>query len=252
MVGIGSNGYRNGGSMKRGTVMAVMMLASATVNMAAGATPLQGDEAAVLLAERMLETLGGRDMWAQARSIKVELRGWYAREQEPWDEVYWMSLEVPRGRFELSGETTDRVVAWTPDGGWQTDSGELTTMPDDEHSFELAYWRLQPAVVFHRLAVGGPATRVAPGDNEYRFDVFETESGELVAQFAVNRKGEPIKWGASIGEREFEHVFGPLASFGDLRMPRWGATLAGIWRYEHSAVELSRKPVSVSLEKPDH
>ncbi len=88
------------------------------------------------------------------------------------------------------------------------------------------------------------------GTDEYRFDVFDAESGELLAHFAVNMKGEPIKWGASIGDREFEHVFGPLQQFDGFRLPGWGATVAGIWRYEHVAASLSSSAPLISFEPP--
>jgi hypothetical protein len=214
------------------------------------AEPLRGDKDAIALAERMLETLGGRAAWADGRSISVELTGYYAREQESWHETFWMDLEVPQGRFELKGGAVDRVIAWTPDGGWELDSGELETIDSDRHAFEIEYWKRQPVVIFHRLARGVPATRVEKGDNEYRFDVFDAESGTLLAQFAVNMKGEPIKWGSAIGEREFEHFFGPLQSYRELKMPRWGGSISAVWRYEHIDVTLTSSPPDVSFEPP--
>ncbi len=184
------------------------------------------------------------------RTIRIELRGYYAREQEPWYETFWMDLENPRGIFELKGETTDRVIAWTPEGGWELSDGTVETMDSTRHAFELEYWKRQPVVIFHRLARGVPATRIGMGTNKYRFDVFDVESGELLAQFAVNMKGEPITWGTSIGEREFEHVFGPIDEFNNLRMPKWGATITGIWRYLHKSVSLTQSLPPVSFDPP--
>lgn len=236
--------------MKRTLWLVSTLLVMLTPGFVARGAVLQGDEEAVALANRMLETLGGKDVWSQARWIKIELHGYYAREQEPWYETYWMDLEVPRGRFELDGATVDRIIAWTPERGWELEDGELEYLSEDRHSFELEYWRRQPVVIFHRLASGTPATRVARGTNEYRFDVFDAETDELLAQFAVNQKGEPIKWGSSIGEREFEHVFGPLENYDGLRQPRWGATISGIWRYEHVAASLTSSAPTISLEPP--
>jgi len=142
------------------------------------------------------------------------------------------------------------VIAWTPEGGWERDGEAIERLDEDRHRFELEYWRRQPVVIFRRLALGMPPTRIRPGDAEGRFDVLDAGTGELIAQFAVNASGEPIKWGASIGDREFEHVFGPLKAYGDLRLPAWGATTAGIWRYEHESAALSAEPLPVSLEPP--
>lgn len=230
--------------------LASTLLLVLTSGLATSRSVLQGDEEAVALANRMLETLGGRDVWAQARTIKVELHGYYAREQEPWDETYWMDLETPSGRFELKGATVDRIIAWTPKAGWELERDNLEPFSEDRHSFELEYWRRQPVVIFHRIASGTPEIRVAMGTNEYRFDVFDAQTDELLAQFAVNQKGEPIKWGSAIGDREFEHVFGPLGEFDGFRLPRWGATITGVWRYEHVAASLSPAAPAVSFEPP--
>jgi hypothetical protein len=226
----------------------LMIVAGLVWGPPASAEGLEGDAAAVELAERMLETLGGHAAWGRAQTIHVELRGYYAREVEPWEESFWMSLEAPRGRFELKGPTTDRVIAWRPEGGWELDHGKLEPLSEDRHRFELAYWARQPVVIFHRLALGQPRTRVEPGDDEGRFDVLDAATGERLAQLAVNAKGEPIKWSTALGDDEFEQVFGPLATYGDVRLPKWGATIAGVWRYEHEAVALGAGPLPVSLE----
>jgi hypothetical protein len=236
--------------MKKTVIGASIILAIMSLEMLASSDLLDGDQKAVALAERMLETLGGKAIWAQARTIRIELRGYYAREQEPWYETFWMDLENPRGRFELKDEKTERVIAWTPEGGWEVSDGNVEAMDSARHAFELKYWKRQPVVIFHRLARGIPATRVEMGTNEYRFDVFDVESSELLAQFAVNMKGEPIKWGSSIGEREFEHVFGPIEEFNNVLMPKWGATIAGIWRYEHKSVSLTQSQPPVSFDPP--
>jgi CubicO group peptidase (beta-lactamase class C family) len=240
-----------GDEMNRQIVATLSILMTVTAVASPGhAEDLRGDEQAVALAERMLDTLGGRAAWARARTIRTELQGYFAREQEPWDETFWMDLEETWGRFEIKNDTIDRVIAWTPESGWESSDGTFEPLPDDRHRFELQYWQRQPVVVFHRLARGVPATRVEKGTNDLRFDAFDAESGELIAQFAVNMKGEPIKWGASIGDQEFEHVFGPLKEFGGVRLPEWGATISGVWRYQHVDVSISPSPPAVSFDPP--
>jgi len=211
---------------------------------------LKGDQNAVKLVERMLETIGGKETWKNARVIRTELRGYYAREQEPWYEIFWMDLESPNGRFVLDRPDSRQVITWTSESGWDFSNNKLAEMDSARFAFELEYWKRQPVVIFHRLAVNKPSTRVEMGSNEFRFDVFDNESGELLAQFAVNMKGEPIKWGSSIGEREFEHIFGPLEEFNNIRMPGWGATISGIWRYEHKSITLMKDTPNVLFDPP--
>jgi len=215
------------------------------------ADPISGDEEARKLSERMLETLGGRELWSASRTIRVELRGFSAREHRPWKETFWIDLEQPGGWFALRGGDVDRTIAWTAEKGWELSEGSLEIMEEDRHDLELEYWRRQPAVIFHRLARGGGGTRVAIADEGRRLEVFDTASGDLLAGFAVNLEAEPTKWIAKLGDREFDQILGPLSDFGEVRFPRWGADLMGRWRYEHLFVALLPSPIPVSLEPPE-
>jgi hypothetical protein len=198
----------------------------------------------------MLEALGGSRPWAEARTIEVELRGFYAREHRPWTEAFWMGLEMARGRFELRGGDLDRTIAWTPEGGWEESRGRVEVMPEERHDLEMAYWRCQPVVLFHRLAQGAAEARTGPGDDENVFEVVDPASGEILAKLSVDLRGEPTRWAAKIGKRELEHLLGPLESFGEIRFPKWGGSVDGIWRYEHLSVKLSPLPLGVSLDPP--
>lgn len=211
------------------------------------AADLVGDKEAVELSDRLLGALGGREVWAAARTVKVELRGVYARQNEPWMEMFWLDLEAPNGRFELKAEDVDRIIAWTSEGGWELADGKLETMPADRHTTEMQYWRCQPFVRLHRLAKRGADTRVAVGDDG-RLEVFETRRGELLARFALTRKAEPTKWSAKLGDREIDHVLGPLEALANARFPRWGSSLDGLWRYEHVSVELRAGALPVPLD----
>ncbi len=124
--------------MKRTLSVASVLLVAFGSAFAARTEVVQSDEEAVALADRMLETLGGKTVWSQAHTIKIALRGYYAREQESWDETYWMNLEAPNSRFELEGATVDRVIAWTQEGGWELSDGELEYLSEQRHDLELA------------------------------------------------------------------------------------------------------------------
>jgi hypothetical protein len=230
-------------------ITALTLLFSA--GLAAEETAAVGDAAtASELSARMLEALGGSRSWTEARTIKVELRGFFAREHRPWTEVFWMDLDSARGRFELRGGDLDRTIAWTRDGGWEESRGRVEVMPEERHDVEMLYWSRQPVVLFHRLAQEAFKARTAPGEDENAFEVVDPASGEILAQLSVDLRGEPTRWAAKIGEHELEHVLGPLESFGSIRFPKWGASVDGIWRYEHLSVELSSLPLGVSLDPP--
>lgn len=211
---------------------------------------VSGNEDALHLIDKMFNTIGGKNVWKNAKAINVKLTGYYARDESPWNESYWMDLESPRGKFQIKNKTKNQIIAWTPNGGWDMNEGNVIPLDSAHHSFEMAYWKIQPVVVFHRLAKGIPESRVEMGDNEFRFDVFDAKSNELIAQFALNKKGEPIKWGSKIGEREFEHVLGPLKKYENVIQPAWGTVLSGIWRYEHESITLINEITPIDFTMP--
>ena len=211
---------------------------------------VSGNQDALVLVDQMFETIGGKNVWKNAKSINVKLTGYYAREVLPWHENYWMDLEQPRGKFNIKNKEKDQIIAWTPEVGWDMNNGKAFPLDSAHHAFEMSYWKIQPVVVFHRLATGIPETRVEMGDNEFRFDVFDSSTDRLIAQFALNENGKPIKWGSKIGEREFEQVFGPLKKYDNVIMPCWGTVLSGVWRYEHNAISLSNEISTIDFTMP--
>ncbi len=241
-------------SHRRHLTIKSVLLCFALFLFTGAATPtndLIGDKQAIALVNSLLESIGGKENWKNASYIKVELTGYYAREKNPWEELYWMDLRKPQGKFILKRANKVQTIAWTELWGWDEDNGVVHPMDSARHAFELAYWEIQPLVLFRRLAAGFPKTRVEMGDNKYRFDVFDVKSERLLAQFAVNEKGEPIKWGGKIGDREFEHIFGPLESFNSIAFPKWGANLSGVWRYEHKSIRILKNDPKIDFNAPN-
>lgn len=228
-------------------VLPFVLLCSAAL---AAVEPTAPDSTAPHTSARLLEALGGRPAWAEARSIRVVLRGYYAREHRPWTETFWLDLEAPRGRFELRDGDVDRTIAWTPNGGWEERDGTVEPMPEARHAVEMAYWRRQPFVLFHQLAQGKVDLRLAAGDDDSTLRAIDLATGETLARFAVNLAGEPTKWLARIGDHEIEHLLGPLEPYGQIRFPRWGGSVDGVWRFDHISIELGSAPFDAPLQPP--
>lgn len=215
---------------------------------------LTGDTAAVSLAERMLTTLGGRDAWAGARTIAVDLRGHHATDPEPWIESYWIDLVVPRGRYQIRAGASERVIAWTTAGGWESRDGAVEDQSPKRHALEQAYWMAELTVLFRRLAASKPATRLALDTTETGLATLtlrDPHTGDTVARLTLDAAARPIHWAALVTGQTFQRILGPLADYGGLRLPRWGATPDGVWRYEHLRVALSDQPPTVSFARPD-
>lgn len=218
-----------------------------------GAGQLTGDGEARELVHDMLETLGGVGVWREARTIRIELEGLLANEPHPWLETYWIDLEVPRGRYEIAAGESERIIAWTAAGGWESRDGTVEPQSDERHELEQGYWARELTVIFRRLAAETPATRVEVDTLDTglpRIEVADARSGEVLAALTLNTRAEPVAWSASIGESSFDRVLGPLVDYGGLMLPLWGASPSGLWRYRHIAASLSPEPPPVSFDPP--
>jgi hypothetical protein len=233
--------------------MAGVLALGVAVRTAAQDAGLDGGPRAVAAAERLLAGLGGREAWARARTVAVELRGYYAPDSLPWVERYWIDLVVPRGRYEIRTGRAERVIAWTAAGGWESRDGVVEGQSPERHKLEQAYWTSELTVVFRRLAAGTPRTTVTLDSTSaglWTLTLRDAASRDSVAQFTLNAAGEPIRWSARINDEPFDRILGPLADYERVRVPKWGATPSGEWRYEHLRVTLSPEPPRVSFERP--
>ena len=211
---------------------------------------VSGSEAAIHLINKMFETLGGKEVWQRARTIEVRLKGYHAGEKNLWKEHYWIDLEEPGGRYEITKGDTMHTIAWSASGGWEMKNGIFTKSSAEKVAFEQSYWTKEPYVVLHRLASTTRKSRVALdslNDRPQRFYVLNEESDTL-CWYAVNANFEPVKWGTKVNEElVIEHVLGPLHDYGEFKSPYWGATISGFWRYIHEYVKLSPTSPPVSF-----
>ena len=211
----------------RAVALVCLTAASFSVAPSPATAQLSGDPEAIALVRRMLDMLGGQETWAQARSIYVELLGHYAPESDPWMESYWIDLEVPRGRYEIRAGESERVIAWTLDGGWESRDGVVEPQSEERHDLEHAYWVRELTVIFRRLAAGSPASRLAldaAPDGTRTITIIDAGTGEAIADLTLNAAAQPIRWSATILDESHERVLGPLEEYDGLRLPEWGAT----------------------------
>jgi hypothetical protein len=215
---------------------------------------VHGEPRALAATARLLDAVGGADGWAQARTIHIQQRGHWSHDSQPWTETYWMDLQVPRIRYEIRSGDGTRVGAWTEEGGWESHEGETESWDRDRVEHEWVHWTHDPKVIFRRLAAGTPATRVALDSTEgnlIRLTVTDAATGEALLWFALDAVGRPVKWSTQwMNHMVMDEVFGPFTDFAGVRLPAWGATTSGTWRYEIERAVLSTDPPPVSFAPP--
>jgi hypothetical protein len=209
-------------------------------------TRLRGDSGAVAAVERMLAAVGGRELWAGARTLFLEYRGHVLTPRALVDtELAWRDLREPNERIDHQGDGITRARAFTTSSGWRSQGGATRTLTPLEHERMLAFWPRDFYTLFRRFALADPDLHVfwvTPG----RVIVHSARQGEI-GWFEIDSNGAPIRWGTLDDGIALEYVYGPLRSFGRVRFPAWGARLDGGWRWEYARVELSPSAIPDSL-----
>jgi hypothetical protein len=215
-----------------------------------GAPGIRGDSAAIADALAMVETMGGRTIWARLKSLHF-VHEWY-----PWDrqdsyiENEILDLTGPRSRADRKSEINHAIRAYSPESKrWSVTNGEFAYASPDALAGDLKrapfnFYRLVRAV-----AIGDPyyQVRFAEGDipGTRRID-FAGPDGVVGGWIILNVRKEPIVKATP----EYRYTLGPLKRFGNLRVPAWGVYDNGTTRYEMISLSGDSKPPDPSVFLP--
>jgi hypothetical protein len=215
-------------SLGLGNPVLALVLCAATLVQAQGG--VRGEPAAVAAAEALLEQAGGRAVW-QRRSLVVEERG-YAPSGNVW------TMRIARD-FDRRTRWTERsagsltVREWvSPEQGWIERNGERRSLGAAELATERHGFGQEPYAVWHRLARRDSSLRVALQDNGATLMVFDADE-RVLCWFRRAGDGTLRGWGNFYAGAINEHYYGPLAPIGQARLPRWGTSSDGRFRFEH-------------------
>jgi hypothetical protein len=126
---------------------------------AAAQEGVRGEPEAIAAAEAMVETMGGREIWGQLKSVHF-VHEWY-----PWHRVdayienEVLDLTAPKSWVEMKSEVHFRVRAYSPEHGyWSVSDGEFSYGDED---------RLARALERAPYSIYRIARAVAIGDDSY-------------------------------------------------------------------------------------
>jgi hypothetical protein len=199
----------------------------------AGATPEQ-------VAERMLASLGGRDAWARAKNTVNDSRQDWDGEPPELRVVITMDFERPRLRIETRGKDLHLVRVVDGEDHWRLSrAGTIEPVSAETLAIDRRFWAGHVYRTLHRIAARDPALRLALGA-EGRLEVHE--AGARIAWYALDRRGQPYRYGAH--DDEVGGIFGPWDhEVAGIRHPVWVTRDNGKWR-----AMLKRLEVNVALE----
>lgn len=225
--------------MKRLMIAVLMTALSGGSAPAQPTNPVHPSDAGVALAERLLAAMGGREAWAEVTFVHVEARHDDLDIPEPFLNRIWNDLLEPRVRFWAGNDvfTSGRRIGG---GGGVRETGPLSGTPlsAEQYESDRAWWEANVYRTIHRIARRDQALgfRAATAS---RLEVLRAD-GSVLNWFVLNQKGEPMLFGSGRDERGT--AFGPLATAGRVRYPKWGARADGSWRYEILRLEAVAGP----------
>jgi hypothetical protein len=192
-----------------------------------------GDPAAIADARAMVVNMGGIGVWAQIETVHFVHEWDFVNRADRYLENEILDLTGPRSWVSMKSEIYDRVRAYSPEHGyWSVNDGEFTRGSDES----LANAMERAPYSIYRLA-----RSIARSDTsiQIHFGTIDGINGPPVLEFRdrdnvprgwilLNARKEPVIWATT----QYVYVFGPLARFGNLRVPNWATTSNGLVRYE--------------------
>jgi hypothetical protein len=183
----------------------------------------------VALAEKLLAAMGGREAWSRVAFVHVEALHDDLDLSEPFANRIWNDFSEPRVRFWAGNDqfaSGRRIAAGA--GMWEAGPHAGTPLTAEQYESDRAWWEGNVYRTLHRMAKrdAGIAYRAVSAS---RLEVLKPD-GTVLNWFVVNQKGEPMLFGTGRDNRGT--AFGPLASSGGVKYPKWGARADGSWRYE--------------------
>jgi len=206
---------------------------------------LKGDPEAVELAQRMIESIGGRTLWSKIRSLHVVGKARSLKGDGILAES-WHDLRQPREWYTLNNRR-DMVVRtwWDRQGIWQTVNGKQNyRLPAGLYEEKQSHWPGGIYVMYHRLAREDETLRLTMNEDG-SFTARDERLDRRMGRFWINADGELYRWRHDDGT---EYIYGPHRSFGDISFPDWGSKVDGSWSFYYIEVRWSRDEPPISYD----
>lgn len=212
---------------------------------------IRGDSSAIADARAMVETMGGIEIWRALESVHFVHEWDIYNRPDIYLENEILDLNAPRSYVTMESEIYTRIRAYSPEHRyWNIVNGEFSYASDEAYANAME----RAPYSIYRLA-----RAVARGDDYYhvQFGPMKDMEGVQALEFRgpddqihgwilLNARKEPIVWATT----QYAYEFGPLARFGNLRVPNWAVTGGGRVRYQMVSLTGRNQPPDLALFEP--
>jgi hypothetical protein len=204
----------------------------------AGPAVAASPQTADALADRMLETIGGRERWALARNTVNDSLQYRLDAPTVVRAVIHMDFTRPRFRIDTTapGLTLARVV--DAERHWRLNrAGVIESLPEAVLAEDRRWYTGHVYRTIHRIAARDPALALTVNDKG-RLEI--REGGQRIAWFAVDVRGEPYAFGAH--DDDVGSISGPWNFVQNgIHHPAWVARPDGSWRAAVQSLQVNVK-----------
>lgn len=199
------------------------------------------------MAERMLERLGGKAVWA---SLKNTINGSVQHRVTAPNEVYsviTMDFERPRFRIDTIAEDINLVRVINGEASWRISwSGLVEDLPASSFSADMLWYQAHIYRTLHRIAKGDPALTYKVGTNKYATDNDTNDTNLLevyvndqrLIWFRLTSEAEPYAFG--FWDDDLGSLCGPWSvAHQGVRHPAWVSSHDGSWRAAIRALDFN-------------
>lgn len=212
---------------------------------------LKGDPQAIYDAKKMVEKMGGLEVWGALESVHFVHEWDIVNRREAYLENEILDLSAPRSYVTMESESYTRTRAYSPEHRyWNIVNGDFSYASDE--SFERAIARAPYSIFRLARAIGRNDRTLTiefgnpesiPRGNVLQFTFDGDEPGGWIL---LNPRYEPFVWATT----QYEYAFGPLARFGNLWVPNWANSSNGLVRYEMVSLKGSNIAPNMELFVP--
>lgn len=209
---------------------------------------MHGDAEAIAMAGQIVESIGGRQVWSEIRSLHMIEKTRTLNGDGVIGE-FWRDLEVPRERYVLRNRKGLEIEFWWSDKGvWQRQNGKLNTrLPEGLHAEVTSYWAGEIYVMYRKFAVGDDDLHLVKNEDN-SFTAHSRSQERELGTFWLNADGHLYRWRHQDGT---EYIYGPHRQFGAISFPDWGTQVDGSWTFYYVEVVGSPDAPVVSFDPPE-
>jgi hypothetical protein len=193
----------------------------------AGVSHASDSNTAEELAEKMLDAIGGREVWANLRNT---INGSQQNRAGHPTEVYaviTMDFEQPRFRIETTAPGLHLARVTNGEGSWrQMRDGTIIDMVEDYFENEMRWYASHLYRTIHRVAARDPALSLSVNEKG-QLEVYADE--ERIKWFQLDADGVPYRFGSF--DDDVGAICGPWDFVQDgIHHPTWTSNAEGTWR----------------------